>query len=86
MNADLNHATRRLLQVVLDMLSNPDFDRLMAEREADRTDGKSTAYLPTRYRCDPLAVEAAHRAAKEAQEMLAEAAGDGRAPVERPTP
>ena len=58
MNSDMNIATRRLLQVVLDMLSNPSH----AEESRER-----------RYRCDYLAVEAAFRAAKEAQQMLFEA-------------
>lgn len=73
MNPDLNVATRRLLQVVLDMLSNPDFEQLMKERSNAIIDGKQVFGLPPRYRTDLLAVEAAHRAANEAQQMLAEA-------------
>lgn len=58
---ELNVATRRLLQVVLDMLSNPD------------TTAKDYNGNAIPYRCDVQCVEAAHRAAKQAQEMLAEA-------------
>lgn len=68
MSDELNIATRRLLQVVLDMLSNPD------------TDSKDYNGNAIPYRCDLHCVEAAHRAAKQAQEMLAEAM----APVPHP--
>lgn len=76
MNSDLNIATRRLLQVVLDMLSNPDYARLMEERAAAKAKNERVYDPPSLYRCDPLAVEAAFRAATEAQQMLREAAID----------
>lgn len=62
MTDDLNHATRRLLQVVLDMLRNPAADK---PPEDER-------YPPPKYRTDAQCVEAAWRAANEAQQMLAE--------------
>lgn len=74
MNSDLNIATRRLLQVVLDMLSNPNHADLMAEREAAKARGEHVYAPPSPYRYPFLAVEAAFRAAREAQQMLAEAA------------
>ncbi len=73
MNTDLNVATRRLLQVVLDMLTNPDFEQLMKERAQAIVAGEKVYGRPPRYRTDLLAVEAAHRAANEAQQMLFEA-------------
>lgn len=63
MNSDQNIATRRLLQVVLDMLTNPDFEQLMAEREQQIAKGEHVYNPPSRYRCELIAVEAAHRAA-----------------------
>lgn len=73
MNRDLNHATRRLLQVVLDMLTNPNHATLMAEREETKKKGERVYDPPSPYRNELTAIEAAHRAAKEAQQMLAEA-------------
>lgn len=67
MNNDLNKATRRLLQVVLDMLSDAP---AVADYEKEE---KKSRYEPLRFRTDINRVEAAWRAAREAQEMLAEA-------------
>lgn len=64
MNRDLNHATRRLLQVVLDMLSNPEAEAAPAVRRV--------GHEQPRYRTSIDCVEAAWRAAREAQQMLAE--------------
>jgi len=66
-NSDLNHATRRLLQVVLDMLRNPEAD----------LPPKNEQYPPAKFRTEITCVEAAWRAAKEAQAMLAEAQSAG---------
>lgn len=55
MNHDINHATRRLLQVVLDMLRD--------------NDAKF-------YRTSEQCVEAAWRAANEAQQMLLQSAAE----------
>lgn len=74
MNSDQNIATRRLLQVVVDMLTNPNFELLMAEREDAKQRGDRVYDLPSRFRCEVTAVEAAWRAATEAQRMLFEAA------------
>lgn len=84
MNSDQNIATRRLLQVVLDMLTNPDFEQLMAEREQQIAKGEHVYNPPSRYRCELIAVEAAHRAATEAQKMLFEAACSPRCTPEEP--
>lgn len=73
MHSHLNIATRRLLQVILDMLSNPLYADKMAEREAEKKKGERVYDPPSQYRNDLIAIEAAHRAAKEAQQMLAEA-------------
>lgn len=73
MNSDLNIATRRLLQVVLDMLTNPNHEMLMAEREEAKKRGERVYDPPSPYRNELLAVEAAVRAAREAQQMLADA-------------
>lgn len=73
MHSTLNLATRRLLQVVLDMLSNPNHAMLMAEREAAKKAGERVYDPPSPYRNELIAIEAAYRAAKEAQQMLAEA-------------
>ena len=62
MNNDLNHATRRLLQVVLDMLANP----------LPKPEGDQAKYWQ-QFRTDVSCVEAAWRAANQAQQMLAEA-------------
>lgn len=73
MNSDMNKATRRLLQVILDMLSNPNHAEETREREAKIAAGeKYPGNVPSRYRCDFLAVEAAWRAANQAQQMLAD--------------
>jgi len=60
MNADLNHATRRMLQIVIDLLSNP-----------TPKDPDEKYWVP--YRNDMQFVEGAVRAAQSAQQMLAEA-------------
>lgn len=73
MTEELNHATRRLLQVVLDMLSNPNYALAMEEREAAKAKGERVYDPPSPYRQDLLAVEAAFRAAKQAHEMLTQA-------------
>lgn len=52
MNSDQNIATRRLLQVVLDMLTNPDFEQLMVEREQQIAKGERVYNPPSRYRCE----------------------------------
>jgi hypothetical protein len=74
MNSDLNVATRRLLQVVLDMLKNPLYAHAMAEREEKQKAGERVYDPPSLYRVEGIAVEAAVRAAHEAQQMLFEAA------------
>ena len=93
MNSDLNQATRRLLQVVIDMLTNPNHAMLMAAREEAQKKGERVYDPPSPYRCDFLAVEAAFRAAQQAQQMLAEAQKEpmfwpqgAPAPVPMPTP
>lgn len=72
--SDQNIATRRLLQVVLDMLTNPNFELQMAEREEAKKRGDHVYDPPSKFRVEALAVEAAWRAASEAQRMLFEAA------------
>lgn len=62
MNDTLNHATRRLLQVALDMLRNPEADLPPPDPR----------YPPPKWRTDVTSVEAAWRAVHEAQQLLAE--------------
>lgn len=80
MHSTLNLATRRLLQVVLDVLSNPLYAEKMAEREAAKKAGERLYDPPSPYRFDPAAIEAAWRAANEAKGML-EAAHEPALPI-----
>ena len=71
MDMTLNLATQRMLQLIRDMLASPDYDRLAQEREQAKAKGERVYDLPSRYRCDLSAVEAAYRMATEAQQLLA---------------